>query len=174
MGYRATPGCTSLRTQLYDHLLPSNGHHHTSGRADDFCAPGLSGEWRNSGSLSRRTVQSGQGSGRTAKAAGKGNSGAPGEIRTPDLLLRRLSSSPRPSKNQAFILARMRHCAALTASTAHILHTISDSRPPQNPPPPQPKGDRMNPSAFFLNDLAIAQQALARYGTFLATAGGPA
>jgi hypothetical protein len=60
-GTGATPEFTSQRTSLCDPLLPPNGHHHTSGRADHFCALGLPGERRDSGSLSPRTVQSGQG-----------------------------------------------------------------------------------------------------------------
>jgi hypothetical protein len=52
-------------------------------------------------------------------------SGAPGEIRTPDLLLRRQSKYPWPTKNQVFIAARARHCAALSAPIEHILHTAS-------------------------------------------------
>ncbi len=57
--------------------------------------------------------------------AWKRASGAPGEIRTPDLLLRRLSQQLRSSQNQLLILALVWRCAALSASTEHILNTIS-------------------------------------------------
>src|SRR5438128_8202599 len=48
-----------------------------------------------------------------------------GEIRTPDLLLRRLSQQLRSSQNQLLIFALVWRCAALSASTEHILNTIS-------------------------------------------------
>ena len=54
-----------------------------------------------------------------------GITGAPGEIRTPDLLLRRLSKQPRPSQNQLLIFALPRPYAALSAPTEHILNTAS-------------------------------------------------
>src|SRR5437870_6683032 len=57
--------------------------------------------------------------------AWKRASGAPGEIRTPDLLLRRLSQQLRSSQNQLLIFALVWRCAALSASTEHILNTIS-------------------------------------------------
>ncbi len=50
-------------------------------------------------------------------------SGAPGEIRTPDLLLRRQSKQHGPTTNQAFIAAPTRRCAALLPPIEHILHT---------------------------------------------------
>ena len=56
--------------------------------------------------------------------AWKRASGAPGEIRTPDLLLRRLSQQLRSSQNQLLIFALVWRCAALSASTEHILNTI--------------------------------------------------
>ena len=50
-------------------------------------------------------------------------SGAPGEIRTPDLLLRRLSKHPRSIQNQSFTAALARSYAALSAAIEHILNT---------------------------------------------------
>jgi hypothetical protein len=50
--------------------------------------------------------------------------GAPGEVRTPDLLLRRLLAPPRSSKNQWFSGGFGGCNKALSASIAHILHTL--------------------------------------------------
>ncbi len=59
----------------------------------------------------------------------KEKTGAPGEIRTPDLLLRRLSKAPWPSKNQALIAVLARHCAALSSPIAHISAHTQSPRP---------------------------------------------
>jgi hypothetical protein len=58
----------------------------------------------------------------------KGQTGAPGEIRTPDLQLRRQSECHRPSKNQWLTVAPTRQNEALSAAIEHILNTIFSSR----------------------------------------------
>ena len=55
-------------------------------------------------------------------------SGAPGEIRTPDLLLRRLSTTHRATQNHTVVVAPERQYRALSASIAHILHTKDSIR----------------------------------------------
>jgi hypothetical protein len=63
------------------------------------------------------------------------SAGAPGEIRTPDLLLRGLSKPHRSMQNQAFAAAPERWYGALSASIEHILHTTTSRNPLQNPQP---------------------------------------
>ena len=51
--------------------------------------------------------------------------GAPGEIRTPDLLLRRLSKQPWSTLNQAVTAALEWPYTALLALTEHTLNTTA-------------------------------------------------
>ena len=69
--------------------------------------------------------------------------GAPGEIRTPDLQLRRQSTSHRPSINQSLTAAIVRPCAALSASIEHILNTAASRKVLQNPRPPRIGNDQI-------------------------------
>jgi hypothetical protein len=86
---------------------------------------------------------------RQTRAAQKCNgklrkSGAPGEIRTPDLLLRRQSEHSGPTKNQAVVVAPARCFAALSTPIAYILHTG-----PSQPTPAEVRRTSSRPDRSF-------------------------
>jgi hypothetical protein len=69
----------------------------------------------------------------------KGENGAPGEIRTPDLLLRRLSKPRCTTQNHRFAIAQELHNAAISRELNTFLNTQPGSNLLQNPHHPHTK-----------------------------------